>query len=77
MANEKSIKDYFTKDQINELSKYIVEMYGTDLPLEKLNESIYLVMENVPGNELVSTRIIQSTISQIRNQYYVEVKCKK
>ena len=77
MAIKKHFKSLLSRDQIKSLSEYIVDLYGTDLPLEELDESIYLVLENVPGIELVSTRIIQSTISQIRNQYYVEVKCKK
>ena len=77
MANETSMYDYLTKDQINDLSKYIVDMYGTDLPLDELNESIYLVLENVPGTEVLSTQKIQSLIIQIRNQYYDENRCKK
>ena len=77
MANEKPINTCLNDNQVNELSNYIIDMYGTDLSLEELNESIYLVMENITGMEVESTQIIQSLISQIRNQYYEQTKCKK
>jgi len=77
MANENSINNCFSVDQIKELSTYVIDVYGTDLPLEKLNESIYLVMENIPGIELISLQEIQLLISQIRNQYHEQRKHQK
>lgn len=77
MTNEKPINNYLTDNQIEELSIYIIDTYGTDLSLEELNESIFLVMENITGMENESTQIIQSLILQIRNQYYEQTKCKK
>lgn len=77
MANKKSINNSFTDNQVKELSSYIIDMYGTDLSLEELNESIYLVMENISGMETESTQTIQSLISQIRKQYYEQTNCKK
>lgn len=77
MANQSSINNFLSQDQIKELTLYILDSYGTDLSFKELNESIYLVMENITGLEIESTQIIQSLISQIRNQYYDEIKCKK
>jgi len=77
MADKNSINEFVSLNQIKELSLYILEVYGTDLPLEELNESIYLVMEDVPGIESISVQEIQLLNSQIRNQYYDETKRKK
>ena len=60
----------FTDSQIKELAVSIVDMYGSDLPLDEVNESIYIVLEDIPGIELLSSRKIQSLITQIRSQYY-------
>ena len=51
MTNKKSINTCLTDNQVNELSNYIIDMYGEDLSLEELNESIYHVMENITGME--------------------------
>lgn len=77
MANKKSINNSFTDNQVKELSSYIIDMYGTDLPLEELNESICLAMENITGMETESNKTIQSLISQIRKQYYEQANSKK
>lgn len=77
MTNEKPINNHFTDNQIEKLSIYIIDNYGSDLSLKELNESIYLVMENITGLETESKEIIQSLISQIRNQYYEQTKYKR
>ena len=56
-------------DQIHELVRYIIDEFGTGLSPEELDESIGVVMENVPGLELASTRKIQQLTKLIRRQY--------
>ena len=70
MANKKHSKSSLTQEQIKSLSEYIVEVYGTGLPEEELVESISVVLEDVPGFELVSSQSVQCVINQIRNQYH-------
>lgn len=77
MTNEKSIIQVITVKKINELSKYIIDVYGADLSLEELNESIYLVLEDVPGIELSSIHDTKLLTTQIRNQYHDETRCRK
>lgn len=77
MAKDKSIANRFTNNQVKELTKHIIESCGYELPSNELNESIYLALENVPGVELISTRRIQLLTTQIRNQYYDEIKRKE
>lgn len=60
-------------DQIEELARYIVDEFGPDLSLEELDESIGVVMENVPGLELESTREIQRLVESIRRKYDDEI----
>jgi len=76
MKNNSSTNNFLTEIQINELSKYVFEIYGTDLDLDELTESIYLVMENIPGIDLVPNQHIQKAHSQIRNKYYEEIRNK-
>ena len=47
--------EMLSEDQICELVKYIIEEFGSGLSQEELDESIGVVMENVPGIELDST----------------------
>jgi hypothetical protein len=70
MANEEPYPSQLTQIQIRLLSDYIVDVYGTGLPEEELVESISVVLEDVPGVELVSSQSFQCVINQIRNQYY-------
>jgi hypothetical protein len=70
MASEEPYPSPLTQEQIILLSEYIVDVYGTELPEEELVESILVVMEDIPGFELVSSQSVQCVINQIRNQYY-------
>jgi len=77
MKINSSTNKLFTEIQIKELSLYVIEKYGTDLLLDELTESIYLVMENIPGIDSLTTKQIQSLNSRIRNQYYEEIRNRK
>jgi len=70
MASKNSSKAFLTQEQIADLSQYIIEDFGSDLPEEELIEAIALVLENVPGIESESNRSIQGLIRLIGNQYY-------
>jgi len=74
MATKEHYESLLTQKQIKSLSEYIVDVYGTGLPEEELVESISVVLEDVPGFELVSSQSVQCVINQIRNQYYVQCK---
>jgi len=56
-------------EQIHDLARYIIDEFGIGLSPEELDESIGVVMENVPGLELASTRKIQQLTTLIRRQY--------
>jgi hypothetical protein len=77
MAIEKTNESPLTQEQIRSLSEYIVDVYGTGLPEEELVESISVVLEDVPGVELVSSQSFQCVINQIRNQYYGQCQRQK
>ena len=70
MENKKIINNNFSDDQICELSQSVIEIYGSDLSVNQLDESIYLILENISGMELISTQEIQLLISQIKEKYY-------
>ena len=75
MANEDELHhDQLSVDQIEELVRYIIDEFGSDLSLEELDESIGVVMENVPGLELESTREIQRLVESIRRKYDDEIR---
>ena len=61
-------------DQIEELVRYIVDEFGSGLSLEELDESIGVVMENVPGLELESTQELQRLVESIRRIYDDEIR---
>ena len=61
-------------DQMKELVRYIVDEFGSGLSLEELDESIGVVMENVPGLETESTQEIQRLIESIRRKYDDEIQ---
>ncbi len=61
-------------DQIEELVRYIVDEFGSGLSLEELDESIGVVMENVPGLELESTQGLQRLVESIRRIYDDEIR---
>jgi hypothetical protein len=56
MANEDEChSNRLSVDQIERLVRYIIDEFGSGLSQEELDESISVVMENVPGIELEST----------------------
>ena len=61
--------------QLDGLSvKDIIEEFGSGLSQEELDESIGVVMENVPGLETESTQEIQRLIESIRRKYDDEIQ---
>ena len=75
MANEDEFHPgQLSVDQIEELVRYIIEEFGTGLSQEELDESIGVVMENVPGLELESTQEIQRLVESIRRKYDDEIR---
>ena len=75
MANEDEFHpDQLSVDQIEDLVRYIIDEFGSGLSLEELDESIGVVMENVPGLELESTREFQQLVESIRRKYDDEIQ---
>lgn len=73
MANKSRNHEKLTNDQLHELAIIILDVYGSGLPKCELEESIALVLEDVPGFELASTQTIQRVISQVRRYYDDEI----
>ncbi len=70
MTNETGIHlDPLSEEQIQELARYIIDEFGMGLSREELDESIGVVMENIPGLELASTHEIRQLTQLIRRQY--------
>ena len=69
MANQKHNQCFLTNNQIHELSNVVTEQYGFDLPRDELVDAIRLVMEDIPGIEIVSTQEIHHVTNLIRNLY--------
>jgi hypothetical protein len=60
MANEDEFHpERLSVDPIERLVRYIIDEFGSGLSQEELDESIRVVMENVPGIELESTPEIE------------------
>lgn len=75
MANEDKFHlRRLSVDQIEELVRYIIDEFGSGLSQEELDESIGVVMENVPGIELESTQEIQQLVESIRRKYNDEIR---
>ena len=75
MANEDEFQpDQLSVYQIDELVRYIIDEFGSGLSQEELDESIGVVMENVPGLELESTQEIQRLVESIRRKYDDEIR---
>ena len=75
MTNENHIHfESLTQKQIYELVGYLIDEFGNELSRDELDESIGIVMENVPGLELVSPRKIHQLIEQIRSRYHDQVQ---
>ena len=76
MANQKHIEYFLSNEQIHELVTFVIEQFGVDLSGDELTESIYLVLEDVPGIEVESDQDIHRLINQVRNQYHDTIKHK-
>jgi hypothetical protein len=62
-----------TEEQTRELARYIIDEFGVGLSRDELDESIGVVMENVPGLELESTQTIHRLVESIRRKYNDEI----
>ena len=61
-------------DQLDELVRFLIDEFGVGLSGDELDESIGLVMENIPGFELVSTQKIHRLVNQIRSRYEYQIR---
>lgn len=69
MVNRTIDYEILNDDQLHGLAITVLDLYGVGLPMEELEESIALVLEDVPGFELASTQTIQYVINQVRRYY--------
>ena len=76
MANQKHIECFLSNEQIGELVTFVIDQFGIGLSGDELTESIYLVLEDVPGIEGESDQDIHRLINQVRNQYHDTIKHK-
>ena len=70
MTSRNQSNCFLTDDQIHEFVNVVIDQFGTGLSEDELFESIYLVMESVPGIEMESTQEIHCVVNQIRNLYH-------
>ena len=73
MTSRNQSNCFLTDDQIHEFVNVVIDQFGTGLSGNELVESIYLVMESVPGIETESTQEIHCVVNQIRNLYHVNI----
>lgn len=74
MTNEYKFRlEPLSEDQIRKLARYIIDEFGVGLSRDELDESIGLVMENVPGLELESVQTIHQLVESIRRKYDDEI----
>ena len=69
MVNKKHSQQFLTNNQIHELTDVVTEQFGFHLPKDELTDAIRLVLEDIPGIEIVSTQEIQLVTNLIRNSY--------
>ena len=69
MVNQNSNQWFLTNDQIQEIVNAVTDQRGFDLPKDELDNAIRLVLEDIPGIEIVSTQDIHQVINQIMNSY--------
>jgi hypothetical protein len=75
MTNETLIHpESLSDDQLDQLVRFLIDEFGVGLSGDELDESIGLVMENIPGFELVSTQTIHRLVNQIRSRYDDETR---
>jgi hypothetical protein len=56
--------------QIHNLANIVLEEFGPGLTGDELNDKIALLLEDVPGLELVSDREVRRVIKQVRSRYH-------
>ena len=76
MTNQKHIESILTNEQIRELVTFVIDQFGIGLSGDELAESIYLVLEDVPGIEGESDQDIHRLLNQVRNLYHDTIKHK-
>lgn len=74
MTNQNHIECILTNEQIRELVTFVIDQFGIDLSGDELTESIYLVLEDVPGIEVESDQDIHRLLNQVRNLYHDTIK---
>jgi hypothetical protein len=74
MVNQKHIQRFLTNDQLQEISNIVTDQFGFDLPTDELVDAIRLVLEDVPGIEIVSHQEIHHLTNLIRNFYHDHIK---
>ena len=74
MVNQKHNQCFLTNDQLQELSNIVAEQFGSDLPRDELADAIRLVLEDIPGIEIVSNQEIHQVTNLIRNLYNDHIK---
>ena len=74
MVNQKHNHCFLTNDQIQELSIIVTEQFGFGLPRDELVDAIRLVLEDIPGIEIVSNQEIHQITNLIRNLYNDHIK---
>ena len=75
MTNETLIQpESLSEDQLDQLVRFLIDEFDVGLSRDELDESIGLVMENIPGFELVSTQTIHRLVNQIRSRYDDETR---
>lgn len=70
MTTRNKFHCFLTDDQIRELADVVIEQFGNGLSGDELVESIRLVMEDIPGIEMESTRNIHHVTYLIGNLYH-------
>ena len=76
MTNQKHIKCFLSNEQLLELVTFVIEQFGIDLSGDELTESIFLVLEDIPGIEGESDQAIHRLLNQVRNIYHDTIKHK-
>ena len=76
MANQKHIECFLSNEQIRELVTFVIDQFGIGLSGDELTESIYLVLEDVPGIEVESDQDVHRLLNQVRNLYHGNIKHK-
>ena len=74
MVNQINNQCFLTNEQIQELSNVVTEQFGFGLPKDELVDAIRLVLEDIPGIEIVSNQEIHQVTNLIRNSYNDHIK---